>query len=508
MRLVALILLSCISLPAFAQDPIPGPQDPLPHLGIQLLSSGVAELLFQGELNKKQASKLNKHLGAAEQSLWQADQEGSSDSMDDFIDKIGDLIENETLSEELGLPLLSQSTSVREALDALIGDADPPFWPLVSCPQEPPGPPPSSILSLHVAENATMGGDGTPGSPFDSIAAALAHATAMGLQAVELVLAVGRYEEHIEITRHTRIVGTSGLFIVPVIAGSIANTGPYSLQLDNLSITDQGSGPPGAIFVQNPCAATYVSNVFVLNPLGFGIFQRGGVFNAHDLVIENTRPLSTTTGVAMQLDGGVNAYLQDVRLSRSHGGGILVQHAGTEVFATRLHVWDTERNPFAEEVAHDDPDVSPGTVAMDVRDGAIFTGHWVSLLVNEFIGLFVHSGAEADLLYSQIHDTREMAGRGDLATFNVAVKTNGRLEMTGFSLRRSDLCGIAVLSSVTGAVDVDLHDGEIDEAPIGACVQVEGYDTSRLRDNVAYKDGLGAPLQATSYSLPEPATGL
>ena len=507
MRTVALILFCSLSVPSVAQDPIPSPQNPLPHIGIQLLRSDVADLLIQGELNKKQASKLDRHLHKAEQYLREADQKDSIDSLADFIDTTSDLIENKTLSEELGVPMLNLSTSVKQGLIDLIGDADPPFWPLVSCPQEPPGPPPNSIPSLHVASDATGGGDGTPGNPFVSIAAALAHANAMGLEAVELVLAVGRYEEHIQITRHTRFVGTSGLFVVPIIAGSIANTGPYSLQLHNLAITDPGSGPPGAIFVQNPCAATFVSNVFILSPVGFGIFQRGGVFNAHDLVIENTRPLSTTSGVAMQLDGGVNAYLQDVRLSRSHGGAFLVQHAGTEVFATGLRVWDTEMNPFAEEVARDDPDVNPGTVAIDVREGAMFTGHWVSLLVNEFVGLYVHSGAAAEFLYSQIRDTRSIEGVDASAGFNVAVSTNGRLEMTGFSLTRAGLCDIVLNRSVTGAVDVDLHHGEIDEAPIGACVQIE-YDTSRLRDDVAYKDGLGVPIQATSYSLPEPVTGL
>ncbi len=507
MRIVTLILFGSLSVAAVAQDPIPSPQNPLPHVGIQLLRSDVADLLKQGDLNKEQASKLDNHLNKAEQYLREADQKDSIDSMDDFIDMISDLIESNTLSEELGLSMLNLSTSVQQSLIGLIGDAEPPFWPTVFCPQEPPGPPPGGIPSLHVAANAAGGGDGTPGSPFDSIAAALAHANALGLEAVELVLAVGRYEEHIEIMLHTRIVGTGGAFVVPVIAGSIANTGPYSLQLHNLAITDLGSGPPGSIFVHNPCAATFVSNVFVLSPVGFGIFQRGGVFNAHDLVIENTTPLATTTGVAMQLDGGVSAYLQDVRVSRSHGGGFLIQHSGTQVFATGLDVLDTEMNPFAEEVARDDPHVNPGTVAMDVRDGAVFTGHWVRLLVNEFVGLYVHTGAAANFLYSQIRETREIESLDASAGFNVAVGTNGRLEMTGFSLRQADLCGIAILDDVSGGADVDLHHGEVAEAPVGVCLQIAGYDTSRLRDDVDYVD-VGIPLQATSYELPEPVSGL
>ncbi len=48
---------------------------------------------------------------------------------------------------------------------------------------------------------------------------------------------------------------------------------------------------------------------------------------------------------------------------------------------------------------------------------------------------------------------------------------------------------------------MDLEDGILRSAPIGACVQVDGYDASRLRRNVQYVD-VGRQLQATSYSLP------
>jgi hypothetical protein len=41
------------------------------------------------------------------------------------------------------------------------------------------------------------------------------------------------------------------------------------------------------------------------------------------------------------------------------------------------------------------------------------------------------------------------------------------------------------------------------ESAIGACVQVEGYDLSRLMTDVSYRDN-GANLQATSLPVPEP----
>jgi hypothetical protein len=53
---------------------------------------------------------------------------------------------------------------------------------------------------------------------------------------------------------------------------------------------------------------------------------------------------------------------------------------------------------------------------------------------------------------------------------------------------------------------MDLSDGRIDDVAIGACVQADGYDTSRLRQRVAY-GRVGVPLQATTYTLPEPLVG-
>ena len=48
---------------------------------------------------------------------------------------------------------------------------------------------------------------------------------------------------------------------------------------------------------------------------------------------------------------------------------------------------------------------------------------------------------------------------------------------------------------------MDLVEGQVHLAPVGACIQLEGYDTGRLHDRVSYVD-VGIPLEATSYALP------
>jgi hypothetical protein len=72
-----------------------------------------------------------------------------------------------------------------------------------------------------------------------------------------------------------------------------------------------------------------------------------------------------------------------------------------------------------------------------------------------------------------------------------------------FTIRRSPHCGV----QVADASSLDLEAGEITDNVLGACVQVMGYDLSRLTDGVLYRDN-GANLDATSLPVPEPASGL
>jgi len=75
----------------------------------------------------------------------------------------------------------------------------------------------------------------------------------------------------------------------------------------------------------------------------------------------------------------------------------------------------------------------------------------------------------------------------------------GSLEATGFEVRRSALAGIQLARGGT----IDLHQGVVAENPVGANVQTEGFDVSRLQDAVVYRDN-GRNLDSAMLFVPAP----
>jgi hypothetical protein len=73
------------------------------------------------------------------------------------------------------------------------------------------------------------------------------------------------------------------------------------------------------------------------------------------------------------------------------------------------------------------------------------------------------------------------------------------IELTGFVVARSALCGVQVATGGT----IDLHDGVIAENPIGANIQSADFDPRRLTTDVAYRDN---DRNLDSNVLPVPAT--
>jgi hypothetical protein len=80
------------------------------------------------------------------------------------------------------------------------------------------------------------------------------------------------------------------------------------------------------------------------------------------------------------------------------------------------------------------------------------------------------------------------------------VADSGSLELTRFVVADARTCGAALWASVA-PVDMVLHDGEITGSDIGACVQVDAYDLSRLMDGVVYRDNV---TNLDSITLPVP----
>ena len=86
--------------------------------------------------------------------------------------------------------------------------------------------------------------------------------------------------------------------------------------------------------------------------------------------------------------------------------------------------------------------------------------------------------------------------------FGLSAHFGASLRATRFDVRDVALCGVVVGGDIGVPTSVDLDTGTIAGAPVGACVQVDGYDVSRLRRDVQYGD-VGLPTQATRYTLPD-----
>ncbi len=93
----------------------------------------------------------------------------------------------------------------------------------------------------------------------------------------------------------------------------------------------------------------------------------------------------------------------------------------------------------------------------------------------------------------------KLAGTLGGGGINAGAYRGGSLELSHFVSSFADLCGIQVALDGT----VDLHDGVVSRCPIGACVNVPGYDVLRLIDEVSYINN-GKNIEATAAGLPVP----
>lgn len=78
----------------------------------------------------------------------------------------------------------------------------------------------------------------------------------------------------------------------------------------------------------------------------------------------------------------------------------------------------------------------------------------------------------------------------------MATLDEGVMDVHSFIVRGNALAGIQVAGG-----SIDLHMGEVRDNPIGANVQVDGFDLSRLQDDVRF---IGNERSLDSRELPVP----
>ncbi len=86
------------------------------------------------------------------------------------------------------------------------------------------------------------------------------------------------------------------------------------------------------------------------------------------------------------------------------------------------------------------------------------------------------------------------AGAGIVSLLGASV------DVSRFQVRRNAICGVQIARDGLLA----LHDGEISDNPIGANVQVEGFDFALLQDRVLFHDN-GRNLDSSVLAVPDPS---
>jgi len=76
---------------------------------------------------------------------------------------------------------------------------------------------------------------------------------------------------------------------------------------------------------------------------------------------------------------------------------------------------------------------------------------------------------------------------------------SGDADVRRFVTRRNAICGVQIARDGT----ITLHDGEVYDNPIGANVQVDGFDFARLQDHVLFHDN-GRNLDSSVLAVPDP----
>lgn len=311
-----------------------------------------------------------------------------------------------------------------------------------------------------------------------------------------------------EVQRGARLVLSRVLVERARESGVVAFSAESMVELSDVVVRDtlgRGDGRYGMGVQIHEGAGAVASRVLVERSRTHGVSVEGAgaSLEASDIVVRDTsaEAASGANGAGLVVLAGASVAVARAVVARSRHAGIGVDGAGTRVSLTDVTI---------DEVAGDAATGRFG-VGLWAQNDAIVAAQRLAVASSRMAGAGALTGASMTLEDARIAGVRpadcaestcpdESAGMGVVAHL-----LGGRVRVTRFSIEGAALCGVAVGRSDTISDDpggqLDLEDGVIEGSPVGACVQVDGYDAARLRASVRYVD-VGVPLQATSYELP------
>jgi hypothetical protein len=213
------------------------------------------------------------------------------------------------------------------------------------------------------------------------------------------------------------------------------------------------------------------------------------------------------TGRGIVAQDGAELILERVRADRNHEAAIMGSGPGTTIELLDAQASHTRSESVQRTAGR----------GLQVQAGAVVTGTRLRLEGNREFGAVVF-GADTRLELSDtaivgtlerecgIDTCSELRGGTGLLSSG-----GGHAVLTRFAVRDNALCGVQVAhAESTSGGTAALHEGEVAENVIGANVQVDGFDVSRLMDRVVYRDNERnldlsiMPVPSASIDIAEP----
>lgn len=273
----------------------------------------------------------------------------------------------------------------------------------------------------------------------------------------------------------------------------LAVTGSRATLIDVLvsGTVETPSLPGWAVGVSVQASEAELERVRVVDAAaGAYVVQSESILTGRDLSVWNVEARGLS-GVGLYLSDDVEATVTRLSIERATEAAIIA-NASTRLTLAHALVRDTRGNVATGEFGR----------GLELLEGSSLELAHARFEMQREVAL-IFSGGRATLRDVRILDTEE---RGCVATtcpgqgggIGLGVYRDAIVDVEGFAIDGAALCGVQI--GIGG--QLDLRDGEIARAAVGACVQVPDYDLARLTSGVAYRDN-GTSVQATSHYIPD-----
>ena len=212
---------------------------------------------------------------------------------------------------------------------------------------------------------------------------------------------------------------------------------------------------------------------------------------ARDVVVTDVHHSGMAAGYGVFVTQSAHLDVERIWVERATAAGILISGTGTRVVASDLNV--RRVRPV------EDGFLGRG---IQVQLGGALEATRIHVEDTLESGIIVSQGASAtlrDLVVSDIHERLCTPSGCPPAGNGVAAYLGASADLERFRVSRTSLAALQL--AMDG--EIDAHDGEVFDNPVGVNLQAEGYDLSRVTTDVVYRDN-GVNLDSASFEIPDP----